>query len=60
MKIVFIGGVTYSLELLKTILEKGWNVSLVFSYNESKKIFYSDFASFDETTNYYGIKNIKV
>jgi len=60
MKIIFIGGVEYSLELLKTILENGWEISLVFSYDESKKIFYSDFASFDEITNQYKIKNVKV
>lgn len=60
MKIAFIGGVKYSHELLSTILKNGWNVSLVFSYDESKKIFYSDIVSFDNLTKSNGIKHIKV
>lgn len=60
MKIAFIGGVKYSYELLSVILKDGWNVSIVFSYDESKKIFYSDIASFDDLTKSNGIKHIKV
>ena len=60
MKIAFIGGVKYSYELLSSILKGGWNVSIVFSYDESKKKFYSDIASFDELTKSNGIKHIKV
>jgi len=60
MKIAFVGGVKYSYELLSTILKEGWNVSIVFSYDESKKIFYSDIASFDDLTKSNGITHIKV
>jgi methionyl-tRNA formyltransferase len=60
MKIAFIGGVNYSYDLLSVILKDGWNVSIVFTYDESKKIFYSDIASFDDLTKSNGIKHIKV
>lgn len=60
MKIAFISGVKFGHDLLQSILENGWNVSLVFSYDDSKKIFYSDFISFDEITSKYGIKHFKV
>ena len=43
MKIAFIGGVNYSYDLLSVILKDGWNVSIVFTYDESKKIFYSEY-----------------
>ena len=60
MKIAFIGGVKFSYELLKHILENGWSVSVVFSYDNSKKKFYSDFISFSDLTKKYGINHIKV
>jgi len=60
MKIAFIGGVKFSLELLTHILKKGWSVSIVFSYDDSKKKFYSDFVSFEKITNEYHIKHLKV
>ena len=37
MNIIFIGGVKFSLDLLKSILENNWSVSSVFSYDDSKK-----------------------
>ena len=37
MKIAFIGGVKFSHELLLHILNLGWEVSVVFSYADSKK-----------------------
>ncbi len=60
MKIAFFGGVIFSLEILKTILKNNFSVDIVFSYDESKKKFYSDYVSFDEITQKYGITNIKV
>jgi len=60
MKIVFIGGVRYSLELLSHILKNNWSIEAMFSYDKSKMKFYSDYASFDEITKKYGIQNIKV
>jgi methionyl-tRNA formyltransferase len=60
MKIVFISGVKVGLELLNAILENGWKISAVFSYDDSKKFNYSDYMSFDEITAKYGIKHIKV
>ena len=60
MKIAFIGGVKFSYELLKHILENGWSVSVVFSYDNSKKKFYSDFISFSDLTKKYGINHIQV
>lgn len=47
MKIIFIGGVKFSHELLYHIIEKGWIISALFTYDESKKNLYSDYASFD-------------
>jgi len=60
MKIAFIGGVKFSHELLSTILSNGWNVSVVFSYEDSKKKYYSDIDSFTELTKKYGIKHVQV
>lgn len=60
MNIIFIGGVTYSYEILSSILNAGWNISAVFSYMDSKKNKYSDFANFDELAKKFEFKNIKV
>lgn len=60
MKIVFIGGVKFSHAILETILNENYSVEAVFSYDESKKFFYSDYASFDKITNEHKIKHIKV
>ncbi len=60
MNIIFIGGVKFSLDLLKSILENNWSVSSVFSYDDSKKKIYSDFASLDETTSRFNVKHFKV
>ena len=60
MKIVFISGIKFGLELLTTILENNWKVSLVFSYADNKKNIYSDFASFDEITTSYKMMHVKV
>ncbi|MEX2060292.1 MAG: formyltransferase family protein, partial [Nitrosopumilaceae archaeon] len=60
MKIVFISGVRFGLDLLRFILDNKWKVSAVFSYADSKKKNYSDYASFDEITRKYKIKHVKV
>jgi len=60
MKVVFISGVRFGHELLKTILEKGLKISAVFSYSDKKQKFYSDFASFDEITKKYNIMHHRV
>lgn len=60
MKIAFIGGVQFSHELLLHILNLGWEVSVVFSYDDSKKKYYSDFASFDKITEKFSIFHVKV
>ena len=60
MNIIFIGGVTFSYEILLSILNAGWNISAVFSYMDSKKNSYSDFVNFDELTKKFEFKNIKV
>jgi len=60
MKIVFIGGVKFSYEILKTILENGIKIEILFTYNESKKEIYSDFAEFEKLSKKYRIKHIKV
>ena len=60
MKIAFIGGVKFSHELLSTILSNGWDVSIVFSYDDSKEEKYSDIASFGDLTKKYGIKHVQV
>ncbi len=60
MKIVFIGGVKFSHEILSSILEDGWNVPVVFSYLDSKKKNYSDFANFDDLSKKFEFKHIKV
>lgn len=60
MKLAFIGGVKYSLDLLSHLIKNDILVSQVFSYDESKKSLYSDYASFDEITKQYGIPHEKV
>ena len=60
MKVIFVSGVKFGHELLKTILEEGLKISGVFSYSDKKQKFYSDFASFDEITKKYNIIHHKV
>ena len=60
MKIIFIGGVNFSYEILKSILENKWDISMVFSYHESKQNFFSDMTSLDDLTQKYDIPHIKV
>ncbi len=60
MKIIFIGGVKFSYEILKTILENNWDISVVFSYDDSKKEKISDFISLDELCSKYNLQNIKI
>jgi len=60
MKIVFIGGVKFSYGILETILKKGFSIDVVFSYDKSKKFFYSDYSSLDEITKKYKIKHVEV
>jgi len=60
MKISFIGGVKFSLEILKAILQENYSVDVIFSYDESKKKFYSDYISFDEISKKHKIKNVKI
>ena len=60
MKIIFIGGVKFSHAILEKILSENFSVEVIFSYNESKKFFYSDMTSFDDLSQKYMIKNVKV
>ncbi len=60
MKTAFIGGVQFSHEILSSILEDGWDVSVVFSYDDSKKMNFSDFSNFDDITKKYSLKHVKV
>jgi len=60
LKIAYFSGVRYGHELLATLLEKNFEVSIVFSYEHSKKKFYSDYVSFEDITKKYGIKHVCV
>jgi len=60
MKIVFLSGVKFGLEILNHIIENNFNISHVFSYDESKKFFYSDYVSFENTCKKFGISNTKI
>ena len=60
MKIAFIGGVKFSHELLSHIIQKGWKISVLFSFNDSKIKHYSDLDSFDNITKKYEIRHNKV
>ena len=60
MKIVFIGGVKFSHAILEAILEGGFSIDAVFSYNESKEKNYSDYVSFNKITKKHKIKHVKV
>jgi methionyl-tRNA formyltransferase len=60
LKIVFIGGVKFSYDLLQYILQNNVSVSMVFSYDDSKQKFYSDFTPLDDLTKKYKIKHVKV
>lgn len=60
MKIIYISGVMFGHEILSHILKHNWNVSLIFSYDDSKQANYSDYASFDDIATQYDVPNIKV
>lgn len=60
MKIVYVSGVKFGLELLREILQNNFDIIAVFSYDETKKYVYSDYANFDDICDKNGIKNIKV
>lgn len=60
MKIAFISGVRFGYELLSYLLENNYKISIVFSYDDSKKTSYSDFASFDDLTKKNNITHVKV
>jgi methionyl-tRNA formyltransferase len=60
MKIAFIGGVKFSFEILSTILQNGFDVSIVFSYDDTKKKYYSDIENFVDLTRKYNVKHIQV
>ena len=55
MKIVFLSGVKFGFEILNQILEEKFDIHTVFSYEETKKNLYSDYASFDTICNKFGI-----
>ena len=59
MKIIFIGGVKFSQELFQHIIFKKWKISALFTYDDSKKKIYSDFATFDTIKNNDDIIHIK-
>ena len=60
MKIIFVSGVKFGYEILKYLLEKNWKFEIVICYHDSKNIFYSDIANFENLTSKYKIKLIKV
>jgi methionyl-tRNA formyltransferase len=60
MNIAFIGGVKFSHDILSTILKFGWNISVVFTYLDSKKNNYSDFSDFDDLSKKYSFQHVKV
>ena len=60
MEIAFISGVKFGLEILQQIIKHNFNVSIVFSYDDSKKKNYSDYTSFDGICKEYDIRNVKV
>lgn len=60
MKIAYISGVKFGLELLQELVKSHFPVSVVFSYDDTKKKFYSDFASFDDICEKHRIKHVKV
>ena len=60
MKIVFIGGVKFSHNILDHILKKGWDVPLICTYQKTKKKLYSDLEEFDDLVIQYKIKQIEV
>jgi len=60
MNVAFLSGVKFGHDQLEYILNKGIKISIVFSYDDNKKKFYSDYASFDKVTTKFGIQHKKV
>lgn len=60
MKIVYVSGVRFGLELLQHILDNKISISAIFSYNERKSKNYSDAVSFDKIAKKHHIKHIRV
>ena len=58
MRIAFIGGVKFSHEILKKILENKHEISIIFSYEDSKS--FSDMVDFEKISQKFGIRNVKV
>ena len=60
MKIAFISGVLFGYYILEEILNQGFDVKVVFSYEDSKKESYSDYISFDKICEKENINHVKV
>ena len=60
MKIAFLSGVQFGLEILNEIIAKKFKIDIVFSYEDSKKNIYSDYTSFDDLCKTHGIFHVKV
>jgi len=60
MKLVCISGVKFGYEVIKHILERNYNISVIFSYNKSVQEKHSDSVSFKNLSNQYNIRNVEV
>jgi methionyl-tRNA formyltransferase len=60
MNVAFLSGVEFGHDLLEHILNSDFNISIVFSYDDNKKNFFSDYASFDKITKKFNIPHKKV
>ena len=60
MKLACISGVKFGYEVIKYLLEKNYNISIIFSYNESVQEKHSDSVSFKNLSNQYNIRNVEV
>tara|TARA_Y100000590_G_scaffold468110_1_gene649547 strand:+ start:1752 stop:2720 length:969 start_codon:yes stop_codon:yes gene_type:complete len=60
LKIVVISGATTGVEWVEKIIQLKYNISTIFSYDEVKKKFYSDFGNFDQLCEKYKIPQYKI
>jgi methionyl-tRNA formyltransferase len=60
MKIIFISGVKFGYDILKSILEENYKIEASFSYLPGKKKFFSDYTNFEDITKKYGITHKQV
>lgn len=60
MKIVFVSGVKFGHEIIKTLLKNKFQIEAIFSYSKKKKKNYSDYVNYNDISKKFKIKNYEI